>query len=143
MQKFYAFLRFVWVPALCALIVLVLLNSIFIIGFIPSASMEPTINAGSYIFGLRFNREYERGDVVIFRMGQMILVKRIAAVSGDTVCNDFVLSDKESIDVNDFVVVPEECFFLLGDNADESFDSRFWAEPWIGKKDIVGYVPLL
>lgn len=34
--------------------------------------------------------------------------------------------------------VPEECYFMLGDNREHSFDARFWETPYINKKDIIG-----
>ncbi len=34
-------------------------------------------------------------------------------------------------------VVPEDCFFLLGDNARDSLDSRYWDNPFIHSKDVV------
>lgn len=34
------------------------------------------------------------------------------------------------------VVVPENCYYLLGDNRNNSEDARFWPNPFINKKDI-------
>ena len=35
-------------------------------------------------------------------------------------------------------VVPEDSYFMLGDNRDHSKDSRFWDQPYVLKKKIVG-----
>jgi len=61
---------------------------VFFIGYVPTASMEPTISAGNYVFGIRLYGELQRGDVVIFRLNGQHLVKRIAAVPGDIVSID-------------------------------------------------------
>ena len=91
--------RFRWtlLPATLCLAVWVLFRFVLFLGYVPSASMEPTIPAGSVILGIRIFGELERGDVVIFRHEGKTLVKRIAAGEGDRV----YLDDKSgSISVN-------------------------------------------
>lgn len=34
-------------------------------------------------------------------------------------------------------VVPEQSYLVLGDNKDNSMDSRYWEDPYILKKDVV------
>ena len=92
--------RFRWtlLPATLCLAVWVLFRFVLFLGYVPSASMEPTIPAGSVILGIRIFGELERGDVVIFRHERKMLVKRIAAGEGDRV----YLDDKSgSISVNE------------------------------------------
>jgi signal peptidase I len=117
-------------PIGCGLFFLFLLNCVFILGYVPTASMEPTIPEGSYILGLRIHGELQRGDVVIFEHGGSLLVKRIAGVGGGAV---------QVIDGHE-IIVPDGCFFMTGDNADASVDSRFWADPFIHAEDVVGIV---
>ena len=49
------------------LVVLVLFHSIFMLGYVPTESMEPTLETGSLILGLRIFDELETGDIIIFR----------------------------------------------------------------------------
>ncbi len=115
-----------WIPLLCGSLIFLIFRFVLIIGYVPSASMEPTIQSGSYILGLRLHSEPQRGDIVIFQLEGRILVKRIAGIPGD------------SVDINGTsITVPGGCCFMLGDNPDESVDSRYWSNPFIHEKDIL------
>ena len=115
------------VPVGCGLFFLFLLKSIFFIGYVPSTSMEPAIHKESFIFGLRVHGELQRGDVVVFEHGGRLLVKRIAGIQGDVV----YASDEKSM------TVPEGCYFMLGDNLENSDDSRGWDEPFVENSQII------
>ena len=41
------------IPLLCAILVVLLFRTVFFLGYVPTASMEPTIPKGSLILGLR------------------------------------------------------------------------------------------
>jgi signal peptidase I len=111
-------------------------------------------------------RAPERGHVVVFFReddpttpedeSSNHYVKRVIAVAGDTVSVDSVaqavLVNGKKIDEpyarwtlggvleGNFaqVTVPEGKVFLLGDNRDNSRDSRFWSDPFVDVKDIKG-----
>lgn len=114
------------IPILCALLVLVLFRFVFYLGYVPSASMEPTIHKGSLILGLRQFGELKTGDIVIFRHDGRTLVKRIAACTGET----YILNGSP-------VTVPAAQYLLLGDNAADSYDARYWEDPFVPEKDII------
>ena len=155
----YECVSFLFTAAIIACAVLFVENVLIINARIPSASMESTINAGDLILGNRLSyikKSPERGDIVIFYepdgSGQLY-IKRIVGLPGDTVS----IQDGK-IFVNDIqsdeycpesaytpsgmlqfpVLVPENSYFLLGDNRENSFDSRFWENTFLPKENIVG-----
>ena len=114
------------IPVFCAILVLVLFRFVFYLGYVPTASMEPTIHQGSLILGLRQFGELRTGDIVIFRHDGRTLVKRIAAGPRET----YILNGSP-------VTVHDGCYLLLGDNAADSYDARYWEDPFVPGTDII------
>lgn len=105
---------------------MVILRFVLLFGYVPTESMEPTLEKGSYIVGIRIYGELEVGDIVIFRHDGKLLVKRIAAVGGRQVEHNGAS-----------LTVPEGCYYVLGDNTEYSWDSRYWEEPFVEESDVV------
>ena len=114
------------IPVFCAVLVLVLFRFVFYLGYVPTASMEPTIHQGSLILGLRQFGELHTGDIVIFRRDGRTLVKRIAAGPRET----YILNGSP-------ITVPAGHYLLLGDNANDSYDARYWDDPFVPEKDMI------
>ena len=117
------------IPAICAATVFLLLRCFFFVGYVPSESMEPTISKGSFIVGTRFVNELNKGDVVVFRWQDQLVVKRIVAVPGERVLH----AGEERI-------IPADCYYVMGDNRENSWDSRFWEKPFVERKKIMARI---
>ena len=117
------------IPLFCTVLTLIIFKTVLIIGYVPSESMEPTIHKNSFVLGLRLYGELKTGDVIIFQHDGKLLVKRIAAIGGERVVHN-----------GETVIVPKGCFYVLGDNVDNSLDSRYWTDPYVSGEEIVGRV---
>lgn len=133
--------------------------------FIPSTSMEPTIHSGNTILVSDKWLSLESGDIIVFTLPETKdpdtqYIKRIIGCPGDNVtiygdslyingekqAEDYLfatwdnwesLSDFDSSDSSIIgCTVPEGCYFVMGDNRTNSYDSRFFGT--IEEKNIKG-----
>ncbi len=129
-----------WLPAALTIILYTLLSGFILVGYVPSESMEPTLPKNSIIIGTRNARTLAVGDIIVFRHEGILMVKRIAARAGDVVdlsqleYMDYLPKPKREADM---INVPEDCYFVLGDNTKNSLDSRYWEDPYVRSNQIV------
>lgn len=126
------------------------------IGNITSDSMDPELGVGNKVVINRLSyvkKNPSRGDVIAFEKEGQKLIKRIVGIEGDKIesvdgtvlINGYVLEEEyieENIETN-FVnafEVPEGCYWVLGDNRENSYDARYWDEAYVSKDDIIGRV---
>ncbi|MDQ0287585.1 signal peptidase I [Desulfofundulus luciae] len=123
--------------------------------YIPSGSMEPTLQVGDRIIvsklAYRFG-EPRRGDIVVFKYPldpSRDFVKRLIGLPGETVAlrnNHLYINGRlvaedylpQDIHFADFgpVQVPPGYYLMLGDNRNNSDDSRVWG--FLPRQNIVG-----
>ena len=131
----------VWlIPLLVTLIIFLLMRFVFLFGYVPTASMEPTLERDSFILGVRVFSEIKKGDIVIFEHDGRLLVKRVAALPGETVdlsAITYMTTLGIPIRDTDALIVPEGCYYLLGDTVQNSIDSRYWEDPFVNRDQIV------
>lgn len=134
----------------------VLVATIFLPVFqIYGNSMSPTLTEGDIVFSLK-HKTFEHGDIVAFYYNNQILVKRVIGVGGETVdvkdngdvyVNGYLLDepyikekDAGDGDIEYPFLVPENTYFLIGDNRATSVDSRHSSIGCVDYDEIVGEV---
>lgn len=137
-----------WLPTLGLALVFALLvrGYAFATYFIPSGSMRDTLQLGDQFIADKFSyrvlhEQPRRGDIVVFRHPsdtRGTWVKRVIGLPGDVVkVRDFtVYVNGEALNEDyirerpwtDFgpVTVPKDAYFVMGDNRNNSDDSRSW-----------------
>jgi len=138
-----------------ALLSLVIITFVVQAFYIPSGSMEPTLMIDDRILVAKFVYRLgsvHRGDVIVFRYPlnpQRDFVKRVIGLPGDRVrlrdgvvyLGDHAVSEKGYTIKPDFgnygpVIVPANQIFVLGDNRNNSEDSRFFG--YVPRGNIIG-----
>lgn len=152
-------------PIVVVLIIAIFLKTcIFANIVIPTGSMLNTIQEGDRIIASRLayiNDEPQRYDIIIFKYPDdetQLFAKRIIALPGETieVKNGIVyITDKngnKSTARTDFITnciptgnfgpytVPLGSYFVMGDNRNDSWDSRYWDNKTVKKGKIIGKV---
>ena len=64
----------------------------------------------------------------------------VVYINGMPFFNDFT-TEKMERDFGPFQV-PEGCYFMMGDNRNDSWDSRYWNDTYVEKEEIWGKVSL-
>ena len=153
---------FSWAQSLIwALLLLVFISAFLVrISGVSGDSMYPTLHDGDRILVRVASYEQpQRGDMIVVQARHYLsepLVKRVIAVAGDTVEVEYggvVYVNGEEIDepyVNEEVfgggdtqypiTVPEGSVFVMGDNRNNSEDSRLTAVGTLKTEDIIGKV---
>lgn len=122
------------VPVGLTLFFYVVLRCAIFVGYVPTDSMEPTLPRGSVIIGTRIFNKLQVGDVIVFEKDGILMVKRVAAISGEVIDLTKAPYMKETslpANADAVIVVPPSSFFVLGDNTQNSWDSRYWEDPFI------------
>lgn len=149
-----------WILVIAIALAVALFINFFIIinSTVPTGSMKNTIMPGDRILGLRITYIFEepkRGDIVVFKYPDdpsIIFVKRIIGIGGDkveikkgvTYVNDEIIDEpylREKPYENDYgpYYVPEDAFFCMGDNRNDSLDGRYWTSTnFVPRKNILG-----
>lgn len=138
------------------IIVLFIFTFVIHIGVIPSESMEPTLKKNSFAVCTRVNKkDIKRGNIIIFQKSsrgkRATLIKRVVGIPRDRIefRNNSLYRNGQEI-TESYVKkgykykdgaykVPEGKLFVLGDNRNHSYDSRYWKDgAYLPMKNVKG-----
>jgi signal peptidase I len=134
--------------------------------YIPSESMSPTLEKNDRVIVNKLSyrlHKVNRGDVVVFKAPEGVdptvkdLVKRVIGLPGETIeqrsdghiyvdgkrLKEPYLTDEAIKDPGPGfakIKIPENSYWVMGDNRGNSKDSRLFPDHFIRKRDIVGRV---
>lgn len=129
---------------------------------IPTGSMKPTLIEGDKIFVSKFIYRFkdpQRGDVIVFKYPEdprKAFIKRLIAkpdervqiIDGNIWIDGKLVEEPQQVRriyyynqgpygrVAEEVKVPQDSYYVLGDNSASSRDSRFWG--FVKRKQIIG-----
>jgi signal peptidase I len=146
-----------WIlPIIAAIIIAFIINKVIFFNVsVPTGSMLPTINLNDKILVTRVHNRnnLKNGDIIVFHSSELgeDLIKRLIGLPNDEVD----IKEDGSVYVNNVKVnesyvvnpggkaglkfkVPKDSYFFMGDNRINSLDARYWKNPYISGKDIMG-----
>lgn len=162
MSKFFKSEVFSWIKTIVLAVLLAAIINRFVIvnAKVPTGSMENTIMTNDRFVALRLSYwfgEPERGDVVVFKYPDnedVLYVKRVIGLPGETITikdGRVYINDSEEPLADEYVkeepygdfgpyTVPEGSYFMMGDNRNNSLDSRYWQNKFVEEDKILGKV---
>lgn len=152
----YKILKLIYIPAIITAAYFVSTNW-YQVSLICGESMNPAYHDKQFALIDRHSDSYTYGDVVAFRCEKLdaVLVKRIVACPGDQIIirdgTLYVNNDVSQIFMqdgifkysglaSDMIYLEKGQYFLIGDNLEESKDSRYKEVGTVNVEDIVGKI---
>lgn len=144
-----------FVPYIVIILVVVLIRTFIITPVrVDGPSMEPALYNGDILLLKKFGNKLERFDVVVLKYQNEKLVKRIIGLPGEKVAyidsklyingkvveEPFLTETTDNFSLRELGIdqIPQGYYFVVGDNRDDSLDSRHLG--LMKKEDIEGEV---
>ena len=153
-------------PIIIAMLIAVILKTCILANaIVPTGSMLNTIQKEDRVIASRLAYTFddpERFDIAIFKYPdneKEYFVKRVIGLPGEKVdilngtvyitgadgktleLRDDFVSEENKDNYSGSFVVPEDCYFVMGDNRDNSVDSRYWVTTnYVSRDKFIGKV---
>lgn len=163
MEKKEKMIRIVkeWVPYVIIIIVVLLVKKyLFTTILVHGASMNDTLKENDVMILDKISyrlKPIQRFDIVVINTGKTKLIKRVIGLPGEHVKyedNQLYINDEKvedsygngttyDFDLNylEYETIPNHYYFVLGDNREDSLDSR--SIGLVSKKDIIGHATFI
>ena len=131
------------IPYLIIILVVVLIRTFIITPIrVDGMSMYSTLNDGDILFLEKYDKNFKRYDIVVFKNGKDRLIKRVIGLPGDQIEyknnklyingnyeeEKFLTNNQKTFDFNikdiGYKRIPKGYYCVLGDNRTNSTDSR-------------------
>lgn len=116
--------------------------------FVVGDSMKPSLNNGSIIFIKKYNLNIKYRDIIVAKKNGKTIIKRVVGTPGDKIVIDeyLYINDKKKdeyyiLDKGEItypIILKNNEYFVLGDNLEQSKDSRFYEIGIVNKSEIIG-----
>ena len=142
------------IPYIVIILIVVLLRAFIITPVqVEGTSMYPTLKDTEILLLKKYDHSFERFDIVVFDYNGSRLIKRIVGfpgeyveykdnklyINGNRVKEDFISTQKTGdfkLEEIGYDVIPDDYYFVMGDNRNNSTDSRIIG--LVHKNDIAG-----
>lgn len=152
LNEIYEWSKIILVAVILALFVK---NTVVASARVPTGSMEETVMTGSRIMINRLAYAFgspQRGDIVAFYYpddGETLYLKRILGLPGESIEGIDGKIYIGGIEIEDYTdnefdedfgpfEIPADCYFMMGDNRNNSWDSRYWDNKYVDIGEIIG-----
>lgn len=148
-----------WILNICFVVLVILIAIItrvylYQVCVVSGSSMWPTYYNSDRVLVNKFDKNYKQNDVIVFEHGGYQYIKRIVGLPGDTVkiTDGFVYINDEKYETlnselvvwsgtaSDGITLKDDEYFVLGDNYNDSKDSRDSEVGPVNKNLILGKV---